>query len=241
MNDDEFIGCDGGDVGSPAHPSIWLVGIEHGTFNSIHDSPDSGQECQDEDYSVKIQLGWPYNRNAFKLLAALEGQAIDSYREFAMSRRIFEKGSEGYFKGNLYPYASRRVSEWSDAAQRSTGMDKRDFQIHCERQWFPVIRSWVERYRPRLVIGVGNSFKRQFSQAILGQALSFETEKFSVNGHGKRLNFATHDGTLLAVVPHISGSSMGLNSDVSLQEAGARIRARLRQQALESKGLETLT
>lgn len=234
VNSDEFDGCDGGDVGSPTRPSIWLMGIEHGTFNSIHDSPNGGHEREDENYSVKLQLGWPYNRNAFKLLAALEGQPVDSYREFATSRRIFEKGSERYFKGNLYPYASRRVSEWSDEAQLATGMDKRAFQVHCEHQWFPVIRSWVERYQPRLVIGVGNSFKRQFSQAILGRALNFETETFIVNGHSKHLNFAAHDGTLLAVVPHISGSSMGLNSDASLQEAGTRIKARLSQQAFGS-------
>jgi hypothetical protein len=34
----KFSGCDNTDseAGTPENPAIWLLGIEHGTFNSIH-------------------------------------------------------------------------------------------------------------------------------------------------------------------------------------------------------------
>lgn len=232
MSTVEYEGCDGGDPGSPDRPSVWLMGIEHGTFRSVHDEVHGGEVAANPDYRVEGQLNWPYNRNAFKLLAALDGLAVTDYREFALERQIFARGSQGYFKGNLYPYASRRLTEWSESARVATGMDKGAYQVACEKDWFPVIRSWVQEYRPRLVIGVGSSFRSQFASAILGQSTSFDQRTFDVNGYRKRMYFSLDGDTPLVIVPHISGSSRGLNSDESLAVAGLMIREWLNPTAL---------
>lgn len=39
-------------------------------------------------YPVELQLEWTYNRNAFMLLAALDGRASQDYRAFAEQVRL---------------------------------------------------------------------------------------------------------------------------------------------------------
>lgn len=54
--------CDGGDLGTPDKPSIWLLGIKPGW--SIADAAadakaDRQRDAERERYSVELQLGWP--------------------------------------------------------------------------------------------------------------------------------------------------------------------------------------
>lgn len=78
VEDEQFFlsTCDGGDPGTPDRQSVWLLGIEPGW--SVADA--EADQCEDAEheaklsaYSVELQLEWPFNRNAFKLLSALEG------------------------------------------------------------------------------------------------------------------------------------------------------------------------
>lgn len=77
---DQFVSnADGGDPGSPEKPSVWLFGVEPGW--SLEDArgaePTGGQVVpRDDRYSVEQQLDWPFNRNAFKLLSALDGGSL---------------------------------------------------------------------------------------------------------------------------------------------------------------------
>jgi hypothetical protein len=66
----KFDGCEGGDAGTPTNPSIWLFGVEPGWSKSDQARTDTPKNPLDDGYSIETQLQWPYNRNAFKLLAA---------------------------------------------------------------------------------------------------------------------------------------------------------------------------
>lgn len=219
----EFAGCDGGDPGSASSPSTWIFGIEHGTFKSRND-PSYLAPQEDEKYSVDLQLTWPYNRNAFKLLAAIEGRPVAEYVDFANERQPFVAGAKGYFKGNLYPFACRRVEDWPAVAKAETGMTKNEYKTWCQNYHFPAISSWVSKYQPKLFIGVGIMNRNEFSQVFLGDSLELHEHQININGHVKRIFHAESDGRVLVVIPHLSGSRHGLNSDHSLQQAGQFIR-----------------
>lgn len=215
----EFDGCDGGDPGSPDVPSIWIFGIEHGTYRSSHDESFHAAQV-DSGYSIKTQLKWPYNQKAFKLLAAMEGKAVSNYREFAETNKPFVKQSVGYFKGNIYPYACRNVSEWPVEAEEETGMTKSEYREWCSLHHIPAIKKWVDKYRPKVFIGVGVTNKSEFANAVFGMDVEFDVYQFSVNGYGKQIFYFKSAGRRLVVVPHLSGSRHGLNSNESLRIAG---------------------
>lgn len=215
----EFDGCDGGDPGSPEAPSVWIFGIEHGTYKSRHDASFHTTQ-NDPAYSIQTQLKWPYNQKAFKLLAAMEGKEVSRYREFAEDNQPFVSQSKGYFKGNIYPFACRNVSEWPTEAEEETGMTKLEYREWCKEHHVPAIKKWVDRYQPRIFIGVGTTSKSEFANAVFGADVEFQVHQFSVNGYGKQIFYAKSDGRRLVVVPHLSGSRHGLNSNESLRIAG---------------------
>ncbi len=218
--------CDGGDPGTPDHPSIWVLGIEPGW--SLADSVAAEQEDIERDrhrdqYSIELQLRWPYNRNAFKLLAALDGTPVEDYAPFAERARPFERGSTGYFKGNLFPEPFNKVGSWDNEAIKKTG-----FATKSEyREWhrivrFSVMRTWIEKCKPKLVIGTGLTHLHDF-MAITGTDDAPPARHFEVNGHSKRLHVATSGAVPVAVVPHLSGGSYGLNSDEATRIAASLI------------------
>lgn len=215
----EFDGCDGGDPGSAESPSVWVFGIEHGTYKSRHDA-DFQQGEDDPNYTIQTQLKWSYNQKAFKLLAAMSGVPVEKYREFAGDKQPFVHESKGYFKGNLYPYACRSVSDWPLAAEEETGMSKVEYREWCKQHHLPAINKWVDKYRPKVFIGVGTTNKSEFANAVFGRDIEFDAHQFSVKGHRKNIFHSKSGGRRLVVVPHLSGSRHGLNSNESLRIAG---------------------
>ena len=215
----EFDGCDGGDPGSPTSPTIWIFGIEHGTYRSPA-TFESSQNHTDDGYTIQTQLTYPYNQKAFKLLAVINGLSIEDYRVFAEKTQPFVKGSKGYFKGNLYPYACRSVSEWTPEAELETGMTKIEYKQWCNQHHIPAIKKWVDQYQPKVFIGVGNSNRTDFSQAVFGNNVNFETHQFTVGTQTKKIFYAKVDGRRLVVIPHLSGGKNGLNSHESVRVAG---------------------
>ena len=211
----EFDGCDGGDPGSVEEPTIWIFGIEHGVYKSW-DDPNFHGDQDDPNYSIQTQLKWPYNQKAFKLLAAMCGVPVENFREFAEKTQPFVRQSKEYFKGNLYPFACRNVSDWPPAAQKETGMTKIEYREWCNHNHLPAIKKWVDKYRPKVFIGVGTTNRSEFSNAAFGCDVEFEQYKFSVNGHEKTIFHAKSDRIRLVVVPHISRGRHGLNSNESL-------------------------
>lgn len=225
--------CDGGDPGAPECPSIWLLGIEPGW--SLADEaadqqpPSADHAAQLAHYAVDLQLQWPFNRNAFKLLAAIEGTSPDAYRAFAERTRPFERGAKGYFKGNLFPEPFNNVGQWDAAATAATGFaDKDDYRAWMRAVRLPVMKAWIERCRPRLVIGSGRTHLADFL-AITGTAEVPREQRFEVNGHAKRIHVAAGGTVPVAVIPHLSGGSHSLNSNEAVAKAADLIRAELGQ------------
>lgn len=221
---EKFVGCDSDEIGagSKESPSIWMFGLEHGTYKSINeDSFVSESEELDNNYSIETQKKWPYNKKAFKLLAAMhKDYEVENWLEFANKYQPFVKGQEGFFKGNLYPFPCKSVKDWPQKAIDATGCNtKKEYLDWCEGNRLPAINSWVNEYQPKIIIGVGLGNKQDFSLAVFKNSVAFREFTFLVNGHNKRLLYFVGGNRKLVVVPHFSGVN-GLNSDESLQVAG---------------------
>lgn len=209
----KFSGCDNGviEAGTPDNPSIWLLGIEHGTFNSIHDG--SKEHNQEDDYSIEHQLTYPYNRKAFKLLAALYPEyGLDKHEDFAKFHKPFVHGQKGYFKGNLYPYPCPKESSWSKKAATETGFrTKKEYIDWCYENRLPVMHSWVKEHEPELIIGVGIGQRWAFAKTVFDNDSVLKEHKI-MSDHKQRLFWHMDDDRLLVVIPHFSGP-YGLNSN----------------------------
>lgn len=222
--------CDGGDPGSIKEPSVWLLGIEPG-WSLADDSgaEEPGPEAEERlrAYSIDLQLQWPFNRNAFKLLAAVEGGSPEDYREFAKRAQPFALDSKGYLKGNLFPVPFNNVGAWDEAATEMTGFTTKDeYQSWVREVRFPVLERWIELCRPRLLIGSGISHLADFLE-IAGADEAPDSFRFEVNGHSKRVFISKSGVVPVAIVPHLSGGIHSLNSNQSIAQTAAIIRSEL--------------
>jgi len=217
---EKFVGCDCDELaaGTPSAPSIWLFGNEHGKDKNPHDGtlPD----IDTDQYSISTQRKWRYNQKAFKLLAAMNGYKVDDWKKFADDKQPFVKGTTGYFKGNLFPFACHDVHHWPDDNKKETGMDdKHHYQEWCRKHRIPAIRSWVEEYQPKVFIGVGIGYRDDFSRAALGNDSRLVEDSISDGTRIRRVFYQINGKTKLVIVPHFS-SAYGLNSNALLQAAG---------------------
>ena len=231
QNGAEFLStCDGGNPGSIEDPSVWLLGIEPGwsfADEAASEAPSAEAEERLKTYSIDLQLEWPFNRNAFKLLAAIEGGSPEDYREFAKRVQPFALNSKGYLKGNLFPVPFNNVGAWDDAAIAMTGFTTKDlYQFWVREVRFPILKEWIDRCRPRLLIGSGITHLADFL-SIAGANEEPDTFQFEVNGHSKRV-FVSKTGVVpIAIVPHLSGGIHSLNSNQSIAQTAAIIRSEL--------------
>lgn len=191
-NPDRFMEtCDGGDLGDPDSPAIWLLGLEPGW--SVRDENDeqsrlTAVDRSFESYAVDLQLTWPFNRNAFKLLAALSGERPQSYADFARRERPFEQGAKGYFKGNLFAVACNAIGIWGEVHQLETGFTtKEEYRIWLRSVRFPILRERIERHRPKLIICTGLTHMADF-MAVTATTDEPPAHVFEVNGHSKRIH-----------------------------------------------------
>ena len=231
QEESEFLStCDGGDPGSPLDPSVWLFGIEPGwrlEDEAASEVPSPEAEERLEEYSIDLQLQWRFNQQAFKLLAAIEGGSPDDYREFAKRAQPFACSSKGYLKGNLFPIPFNKVGDWDEAAIAMTGFATKDeYHSWVRAVRLPILKAWIERCRPRLLIGSGISHLGDFL-AIAGADESPDAFTFEVNGHSKRVFISKSGVVPVAIVPHLSGGIHSLNSNQSIAKTAAIIRSEL--------------
>ena len=222
--------CEGGDPGTPENRSIWLLGIEPGWSLADEEASylmDVERAAKLATYAIELQFQWPFNRNAFKLLSALKGGAPENYREFALGARPFEQGSTGYFKANLFPEPCNNVGDWDTGLAEKTGFAiKEDYRSWLRETRFRMLKGWIERCQPRLVIGTGLTHLADFL-AITGTTEDPRAHVITVNGHAKRLYVATSGIVPVAVIPHLSGGPHSLNSNAAIALAAAQIRGQL--------------
>ncbi|WP_312812001.1 hypothetical protein [Brevundimonas sp.] len=217
--------CEGGDPGSPEEPSIWFLGIEPGwnkEQQATENQPTSPTKALMDTYNIEAQLKFQYNQKAFKLLAAIQGRNPEDYVDFALSERPFEKGAKGYFKANLFPEPFYDVATWEEAAGFKT---KEEYRQWMREHRFKVMKHWIEKCRPRMVIGTSYSHLHDY-MSITGTLVEPQPLHFEVNGRPKRM-YASTDGIVpLFVTPHLIGES-GLNSYESKKIVASVIRKTL--------------
>lgn len=237
-----FPGWDSGDPGTPENRSIWLYGIEPGGIDSIQDAINQEvpppENSDVANYSVKCQWElrkWPFNRKAHMLISVVEGMPVNiptfvqDVRRYAEVQKIFERDCKGYFKGNLFPQINPNVGTWSEAARMRTGFEKKEEFYNFCRSYFANLHNIVQKHKPRLFIGVGIGQSQDFAKVVCGECVDFDVRSFTVNGHRKRIFLKSGD-IPLAVVPHLTGGSNGLNSKDAIVEAGSIIRSFLLKQ-----------
>ncbi|KGF79380.1 hypothetical protein IA69_24765 [Massilia sp. JS1662] len=214
----EFAGCDGGDPLA----RTWVLGFEHGESAA----EGSGRQVEDDGYPIARQRTYRYNRQIFKLLAAIEGGHVSDWLSFAERKRPFVKGASGYFKGNLFPYPCHEDAAWSDAAQGETGfVSKERYRAWCRNHRFPVVEEWIARASPDLIIATGITRRHDFlGVAFQREFVRMEEHRVDVPGRARRFFSASHHGRLLVVLPHLSGSPL-FAANATLQAAGAQIAA----------------
>lgn len=230
-NPDRFLEtCEGGDIGTPDKPSIWIIGQEPGwskaneRADGLSDAAGEAYRAKVAIYSVELQLTWPYNRAIFQILAALNGGNVRDFEKFAMQARPFEKGSSGYFKGNLFPEPFNKIGNWDDEARSKTGFStKEEYRKWIRGVRFPIFKSRVEAHRPKLLIGVGLQNLDDFLEVAQSDQ-SADEHTFEVNGHSKRLYLTRRGIVPLAVLPHVSSGAHGLNSHRSREVAAELIK-----------------
>lgn len=222
-----FETCEGGDPGSTDAPSIWLLGLEPGwslVNEKAEAAADPVREEMEARYAVEVQLTYPYNRKAFQFLAELHERKLEDYVEFAKEARPFEQGSKGYFKANLFSAPFKSMKTWGEEAIAITGFTtKPEYQAWVRQNRFAVLKGMIEKYRPKLLIGTGTSHLHDFL-TITGTEDVPPADRFPVGQHFKRMHVSTAGIVPVAVIPHFTGGSHGLNSDESIRIAAHKVR-----------------
>ena len=221
-----YSGCDGGDIGTLERRAIWLCGIEWGgglsaehlKTNMLRDEsrPPAGYEDAAEN------LGYIFNRQALKMLSAIDGRKVSEYRDFCAQARPFTKGSSGYFKLNLYPIAFKDTDQdwWHNEFAEATGFDEKTAYLDwCKTYRFPQMRDWVRAAKPKLILCLGKTYRTDFMHVFHDASATFHHEPIDGRDLWWSLNA---EGTLVAIIPFMVNRH-GLIKNDSIQKFGERI------------------
>lgn len=231
INDDfkrwalNFGSCDGGDIGSPKNPSIWLCGLEWGggfkeeELQNIFKNNDLKIPAIYED--CKENLKYQFNIKAIKLLAAINGE--ENHVKFNETFKPFSRGGKGYFKMNLYPLSFKDTNHnrWTEAISKETGFKDKDEYIKWIRlNRFPIFSSWAKEYRPKIIICTGISYKDDFIVAFGDQNTQLQERNFK--DYKKFFYFKNSYGALVVII-YFLGGRHGLKSDEEIRRTGKEI------------------
>lgn len=225
----DFSGCDGGTIGSPNKPSIWVCGIEWGGGTDAEglkdyiNQPWEGsaefgyKEIDDLDF-------YPYNRIVYKLLAVMQGYPLDSYKDFVQKERPFvENSHSAYFKMNLYPIAFNNTdhTHWEHEFSEITGFEnKQQYLDWCHDNRFPVMQQWVQKYAPKLIICFGKTYTDEFNLAFADNDMAFNNEIVG----DLVLQWKKNDnGTIIAILPFPNAVNKGLKSHSDIEAMGKNL------------------
>jgi hypothetical protein len=226
-------GCDGGNPNA----GIWLSGIEWGGadenyYKTLRHEISQVKYTPSGLYDWPESLTYPYGRSVAKLVAAINGNNVTTYREFAARCN----GSE-IFKMNLYPIAFRNTDDalWKkNRLDNITGFEEKYlFKTWCFLHRFPAIAKLAKQKNPKVIIGTGITYLTDFF-VCFASGIGIETPINSVeippekskssNQSPRKFYWAKlSNGTVLFVIPFFSGQ-YGLNSDYLLQQMGEKIK-----------------
>ncbi|WP_182342494.1 hypothetical protein [Comamonas koreensis] len=221
-----YSGCDGGDIGSPERRAIWLCGIEWGGSRTAEDLQAEMQRDEShprEGYDhASHNLAYIFNRQALKILSAIDGINVSGYRDFCSRAKPFTQGSSGYFKLNLYPVAFKDTSQsrWHEQYAAVTGFSsKQEYIDWCKIHRFGQMRKWASTARPKLILCLGKQYRADFKLAFHEESATFNHEFIDGRDLWWSLNA---EGTLVVIIPFMVNSH-GLTRNDSIQVFGDRI------------------
>ncbi|WP_144011833.1 hypothetical protein [Vandammella animalimorsus] len=221
-----FSGCDGGDIGTPADRSIWFCGIEWGGQESSERLAE--EILRDESqprtgYSDATRNeAYIFNRQALKILSAIDGTNVSNYREFCSRAKPFTQGSSGYFKLNLYPVSFKDTSpsRWHEQYAAITGFSsKQEYIDWCRIHRFGQIRKWAFTARPKLILCLGKQYRADYKLAFHEGSATFNHESIDSRDLWWSVN---SDGTLVVIIPFMVNRH-GLTRNDVIQKFGDRI------------------
>jgi hypothetical protein len=222
-----YSGCDGGDIGCPESPSIWVCGIEWGVGGSkewLEKELESNTKVPPLGYNnPEESLDCIFNRQTMKLLCAIDGGNADEYKSFAAKKKPFVKSESGYFKMNLYPLSFKNTDHnlWEDYAPELTGFNsKNDYIQWCKENRFPFFSEITKKYKPKLIICFGKSYKEDFENAFCRGSNEEHNEVILE----RDLSWYKTDSTTVAICP-FPVNRYGLNSNELIHGFGDRIRS----------------
>ena len=224
-------GCDGGNINA----DTWLCGIEWGGGSGGNyyekDLPEAMNEGTVsailDEFDWEDSLTYPYGRSFAKLYTAINGGMVEDYKTVANL-----KGNE-IFKANLYPIAfdSTDHSLWhKNKLDELTGFkDKYLFNTWCFFNRFPVFSDLRKIHKPKLIIGTGIDYLRDFLMFFGGNEKIEKLQSIKISPESEHNKYdrtcywvKLDQDTLLVVIPFFSGR-YGLNSNYLLQEMGRHI------------------
>lgn|SRR5574337_5589 len=229
-----YSGCDGGDLGSPESPSVWVCGIEWGgghTPKSLLSNISEDVRTPPQGYdSWQDNLSYIFNWQTMKLLSAIDGGRVKDYKEFSERVMPFVRGGCGYFKMNLHPIGFKDTSHgrWLEEFASITGFaGKSDYLAWSTDYRLQKIRKWAEDSKPKLVLCLGKTYLAQFKRAFLDDDSIVNQEAIE----GKEMFWGENlQGSLVVVIPFMVNRN-GLTRNVAIQSFGERIKDLLTRQS----------
>lgn len=222
-----FSGCDGGDIGSPYSRSIWVCGIEWG---GGHDLASLKENILDQVGTPPFgyddpshNLAYIFNWQTMKMLTAMQGGLVEDYVDMVKHHRPFVKDSKGFFKMNLFPIAFKDTDHqrWlADFTDLTGFQNKEKYLAWCRHVRFTAMRSWVSKFKPKVIVCFGKTFAADFEAAFVNGKAKITKETIL----NRELSWTrTEDDVLVVICPFPVGR-YGLNSHALLQAFGSRIR-----------------
>jgi len=221
-----YSGCDGGDIGSPSKPSIWVCGIEWGgghTPEALVTHMEDDVNCPPRGYADWTEnLAYIFNWQVVKLLSVISGGSVSDYKKFAETVKPFVEGSSGYFKMNLYPIGFKDTSyaRWHNNFSNITGFQsKTDYLRWCQTYRFPKVRKWTSSAAPKLILCLGKTYIQDFRAAFANDSSKVIHEIIDE----RDLYWCINDqGSIVAVIPFMVNRN-GLVKNISIHKFGERI------------------
>ena len=226
-----FAGCDGGDMGSPSSPSVWVCGEEPGGgFNMENfdaekvftpcEEPPPGVDVDDKEWQSQ-----PFTISVLKVIQAMEG--FTKHDDFMRQVKPFVHDAKtGFFKMNLLPLSLRHHNEqyWSPKFKEITEWDWDGYLKFCRENRFHAIKNWVQKYQPQLVICFGKDLADDFKAAFAESDTEFKSQPYNENTE-RQFSWGKNNksGTVIAICHFPSGPN-GLHSNALLEGLGRRLK-----------------
>lgn len=236
MNDmtkelNEFLGSYSGIDGGNPKASIWICGIEHGGNSELPEGPlkpefkwpSWGDDFRRDHPDYK---NWQYHQKVAKLMVALRElrskpvspPKIDGWGEYLEDELYVFNGDCS--KLNLFPLSSPSVVSpaWQTSYSKRLGLESKvAYYERCRDIRFPFLRKVREEFKPKVILGTGKTFRKDFAHAF-----GFEPEwheHLEINdGCRRRDCYVYEDADGLLIVCPFFGGRYGINSDGLLIE-----------------------